>query len=443
MPSWRRWMPNIEPPDEHIGVQWLDAAFAPTRWELLNRGWSNLPAALLICMVVLAIVVPTPSISLSLPSIFSPAADPSLASDADDSGIAETPARLDAPSVSGTPATPVEHVLAEITDAQSEPPPDAVEPANPPNELGRVPIIMYHAFVTDPSYIDEWTLTLDQFRDQLDWYRENDFAMVGMQSMIDGRFDVPAGKKPIILSFDDASAGQFGLRESGNGGYEVRPDTAVGVLEEYRQQYPEFAGPAFFAVLTWNCFESDGDPSTCKERLNWLIDHGYEVGNHTWDHVDMTDVDPEFFTKSIGSMKNWIDERIPQGPGNLSTVLVLPFGAFPDPSLHPDQRSWLSDGFWYLGEPVNLDLVLGVNGGPAVSPYSHLFDRSDVYRIASEPGILGYWREAMTSGASPVFVSDGDPDVVTIPADMEEFVSQDTLDALGLELRLLDPVASD
>lgn len=267
--------------------------------------------------------------------------------------------------------------------------------------------------------------------------------MVGVQSMIDGRFDVPAGKKPIILTFDDASMGQFGLQKAPDGGWAVKPNTAVAVLEEYRAKYPEFAGPAFFGILSWNCFASDDDPSTCEERLNWLVDNGYEVGNHTWDHVDMTDVADEFFTNSIASMIDWINERIPEGPGNLSHVVVMPFGAFPDPDLHPDQRAWLAEGFWYQGEPVNLHLVFAVSGGPAISPFSQLYDPMETYRIASFPDILGSWQEAMTSGESQVFVSDGDPEVVTVPASMEQYVNVDALASRGLELRVYEEARGD
>jgi len=435
MPSSRR-----EDSDGHIPVHWLDKELPPTRWERWDRHWLNLPAALLVVLVVLAVVVPAPSIPT--PSISIPAPDISLASviggdDGDDEPTAAELAKAlqiatpPPPPVSAGPGPQKEMA----TRSASVIPELATLSQTKPNELGGVPIIMYHAFVHDPAYTDEWTLTFDQFRAQLDWFRENDFVMVGMQSMIDGRFDVPAGKRPIILTFDDASAGQFGLQEAPGGGYEVKPDTAVGVLEEYAKQYPEFAGPAFFAVLPWNCFESEDDPSTCEERLNWLIEHDYEIGNHTYDHVDMTDVSPEFFTESIGSMKNWINERIPQGPGNLSEVLVMPFGAFPDWDLHPDQRSWLAEGFWYLGEPVNLDLVLAVNGGPAISPYSVSFFPAETYRIASEPGVLAYWQEQIASGATPVFVSDGNPETVTVPASYQDEGDTEQLDHKGLQLR--------
>jgi len=406
---------------------------------------------LLVSLIVVVTLIPRPPISLSTPSVSLPATDYSLVSEADERGageaaVASPPATF--PAATGVGAsqapsgTPVAATPPPIRSAGT-PAALAIDPDTPPNELGRIPVIMYHAFTTNPKYLDEWTLTLDQFREQLDWYREHDFVMVGVQSMIDGRFDVPAGKKPIILTFDDASMGQFGLQKAPDGGWAVKPNTAVAVLEEYRAKYPEFAGPAFFGILSWNCFASDDDPSTCEERLNWLVDNGYEVGNHTWDHVDMTDVADEFFTNSIASMIDWINERIPEGPGNLSHVVVMPFGAFPDPDLHPDQRAWLAEGFWYQGEPVNLHLVFAVSGGPAISPFSQLYDPMETYRIASFPDILGSWQEAMTSGESQVFVSDGDPEVVTVPASMEQYVNVDALASRGLELRVYEEARGD
>ncbi len=437
MPSPRR-----DDPDGHIPVYWLNTTLEPTRWERLSRRWINLPAALITVLVVVAILVPMPAISIPRPSM------PSLPS------VSLPSVSIPAPAVAlhdgdGNPsddlrmdlATP-RPVLASLlrsdyaAEATGDSLPDlATFATHPPNELGHVPILMYHAFVTDPAYTDEWTITLDQFRDQLDWLREHDFVMVGMRSMVTGRFDVPAGKKPAILTFDDASAGQFGLREA-TGGYEVNPDTAVGVLEAYAKEHPDFAGPAFFAVLPFNCFASEGDPSSCEERLNWLVDHDYEIGNHTADHVSLADVAPDFFTKSIGSMELWINDRVPQGKGNLADVLVLPFGAYPDIDLHPDQRSWLYDGFWYLGDPVNLDLVVAVNGGPAISPYSTKFSMLDVYRFNTTPDLFAYYADQMVSGEISIFVSDGDPETVTVPADLEQSVNLEMLRSTGLGLEV-------
>ncbi len=428
----------MEQPDGDISVGRLDAPPVASRWDLLSSRWFNLPAALLIGLIALVTVVPPPAVNLPW-------------SDSGDDEAANLVALDPSPIAAGTStspehsATPVGQLAvapvapAEVADTVGGVTTNLATTATVrPNELGGVPIIMYHAFTTDPKYLDEWTLTLDQFREQLDWYRENDFVMVGVQSMIDGHFDVPAGKTPIILTFDDASMGQFGLEKASNGGWEVRPETAVGILEEYKKKYPEFVGPAFFAVLSWNCFASDDDPSTCEERLNWLVDHGYEVGNHTWDHVDMTDVSDEFFTNSIVSMIHWINERVPEGPGNLSHAVVMPFGAYPDRELHPEQRGWLKWGIWQNGEEYVLPVVMAVTGGPAIPLYSLDADPSYTYRIASYPPLLEPWQEAMLSGEAPIFISDGDPNTVTIPADQIDKLDEVWCAEKGLEVRLYD-----
>ena len=431
MPSSRR-----DEPDGHIPVYWLDTKLKPTRWEQWSRRWINLPAALLIALIALAVVVPAPSISVptpSIPSISIPA--PAMTNDDPDPEPTKEPEQVAMDFATPRPvlASLIDHDVA-VGSSGATLPELTMRATHPANELGNVPILMYHAFVQNPENTDEWTVTFDQFRGQLDWLREHDFVMVGMQSMVDGRFDVPAGKKPVILTFDDASAGQFGLRVAEGGGYEVKPDTAVGILEEYRVQYPEFAGPAFFAVLPFNCFASEDDPSTCEERLAWLVEHNYEIGNHTYGHDELTDVTPEYFTQSIGSMKLWINERVPQGKGNLSEVLVLPFGAYPDVNLHADQLSWLAGGFWYLGDPVNLDLVIAVTGGPAVSPYSVNFTTVEVFRYNTEPGVFSYWAERIERQEVSLFVSDGDPETVTVPAVLADAVNRDKLVDKGLEL---------
>jgi peptidoglycan/xylan/chitin deacetylase (PgdA/CDA1 family) len=438
MPSARRGSTELEQPDGNIPG--ANAPVMATQWKLLSSRWFNLPAALLIGLIALVTVVPPPSVDL--PAISMPWTDSNDDDPANLAALDPSPIAIGTPVRSATPAGqlaagPVDpQAVADTAGGITS---DLVTTATVrPNELGGVPIIMYHAFTTNPKYLDEWTLTLDQFREQLDWYREHDFVMVGVQSMIDGHFDVPAGKTPIILTFDDASMGQFGLQKADDGGWEVRPDTAVGILEEYKQKYPEFVGPAFFAVLSWNCFASDDDPSTCEERLNWLVEHDYEVGNHTWDHVDMTDVSDEFFTNSIIAMMDWINERVPEGPGNLSNVVVMPFGAYPDPDLHPEQRGWLKWGMWQNGEEYFLPVVMAVEGGPAIPPYRMDADPSYTYRIASYPDILEPWMDRIVSGEVSVFISDGDPGAVTIPADRIADLDEVWCAEKGLEVRTYD-----
>lgn len=301
------------------------------------------------------------------------------------------------------------------------------------NELGRIPILMYHAFTASESHVDEWTVTFDQFRAQLDWLRDHDFVMVGLNSMIERDFGLPAGKKPVILTFDDASSRQFGLQQADDGGYAVRPDTAVGVLEDYRQVYPEFVGPAFFAVLPFNCFASEHDPSTCEERLTWLVEHGYEVGNHTMGHQNLTDVSIDRFKAEVVGPIQWLAERV-EGPNNLSDVLVLPFGAYPASDTF---RALLFDGFWLEGAYVVPSLVIEVGGGPALAPY-HVDWQPNLSRYNTDPEGFWYWADQISAGEIEIFTSDGDPETVTIPAEWEDALNTDLVRQDGRRVVILE-----
>ena len=291
------------------------------------------------------------------------------------------------------------------------------------NELGRIPVLMYHAFVQDEAYTDEWTLTFDQFREQLDWLVANDFTMVGIGSLITRDFDVPAGRKPVVLTFDDASGGQFRMQAAADGGAELNPNTAVGILEEYKEKYPEFGGPAMFAVVPANCFDfPDDDPSSCQERLDWLIDHDYEIGNHTMTHPDLTHVSIDVFKNEIFGTAQWFDERL-SGPNNLSDVLVLPFGAYP---AQDNFRALLFDGFWLHEEYFVPSLVVEVGGGPTRSPF-HIEWKTNIWRYNTEPSVFWSWADAIESGGVDLFVSDGDAGVVTVPEGWETALDENLI----------------
>ncbi len=292
------------------------------------------------------------------------------------------------------------------------------------NELGRIPILMYHAFVHDEANTDDWTLTFDQFREQLDWLVANDYVMVGMSSIISRDFDVPAGKKPVVLTFDDSSGGQFRLRESADGELEVNPDTAVAIIEEYKQAYPGFAGPAFLAVLPHHCFSfpDDNDPSTCEERLQWLIDNGYEIGNHTMSHMNLTDAPLDDFIYEVHGPTQWFGERI-TGPNNLADVLVLPYGAYP---ARDEYRAMLFNGMQVGDEFWMPVLILEVGASPARSPF-HIEWTPNLSRYNTSPEIFWQWAESMDSGDTVVFVSDGDIGTVAIPEGWEEMLNEELI----------------
>ena len=304
--------------------------------------------------------------------------------------------------LSGTPAgggaaafVPVSLSPAEIAQYQ-------------PNEMGRIPILMYHAFTTDASKLDDWTRTPQSLREDLEWLYARDFYVVTMASMINNEIGAPPGKHPVVLTFDDSSSGQFKLIPDGKGGMAPDPDTAVGVLEAFFAEHPDFGHTAFFAVLPYKCFSFDGEQSTCEERLTWLDEHGYEIGNHTWGHENLADVSDETLMKQVGKTKIWIDERV-TGDGNLGNVLVLPFGNWPG---YDWQIQMLHDGFVYDGQQIG---IVGVKGGPSPSPSSGAWTRWNISRFNIDHETWSYWQEQIESGTITLFTSDGNPGTVTIP----------------------------
>jgi hypothetical protein len=305
-----------------------------------------------------------------------------------------------------------------------------------PDELGLVPIPMYHAFVPDHATkegqgsgdsLDEWTRTLSEFRADLQWYYDRDFYVIPMRDYVENNIRVPPGKHPIVLTFDDASTRQAMWTKNDQGKIVADPESALGVMEDFFTRHPDFGRGGYFAVLLFNCFNNPDGPeemADCATKLTWLVDHGYEIGNHTDGHQDLTDIPDDEFLYQIGHPILWFEENIPAS-GNLSNVLTLPFGAYPDRDLHQQQWDYLVDGFDYHGERIDLEGILQVNGGPAPSPSSTSFDRYGIARYNTDPEVLAYWQQRIDDGEIVLYTSDGNPDTVTVPKPIPDALAGD------------------
>ena len=241
-----------------------------------------------------------------------------------------------------------------------------------PNEVGQILILEYHVFTTDPNQAGHWVRTIDQFRSDLEWLYEHDFAVVPLRDVFLIRIAAPRGKHPVVLTFDDGTAGQFRFLPQPDGSLRVDPNSAVGVMEAMFASHPDFGRGGHFAVLPFNCFHVPDEPDQepyCQEKLRWLDAHGYGVGNHTAGHTDLHDVDDATFKSTIGDAIAWAEASVPHASAD---ILTLPFGNYPDAKKHPEQMRWLRDGFTYKGRPVRLLGALMVGGGPAPSPVSVL-----------------------------------------------------------------------
>jgi peptidoglycan/xylan/chitin deacetylase (PgdA/CDA1 family) len=294
---------------------------------------------------------------------------------------------------------PICLVLAAFTLLPA-PPSFAQRPAN---ELGRVMILEYHK-IDHPE--ERWTRTPEHFRRDLETLYAAGYRLIGLNDLLDGRIAVPAGRTPIVLTFDDSSPGQFRYLEQ-NGAPVIDPDCAVGILEAFAERHPDFGHVATFFVLP----AADppnrlfNQPAYVAKKLRYLAAHGYEIGNHTLWHANLGKY-PELVVRTqIAQAQEWIHRHVPDY--HIRT-LALPHGVY------PHDVAWALQGS-AKGTTYQHDGILQVAGGAAPSPFAARFDPLRLPRIQALERDLGSWLAYFDRHPGERFVSDGDPAVVTIP----------------------------
>ncbi|MEV4238277.1 polysaccharide deacetylase family protein [Nocardia sp. NPDC049737] len=291
----------------------------------------------------------------------------------------------------GAAADPVPAAIEKVPVATWTPDPIAVRA----NELGLVPILMYHQVT--PSPVGEYDQTPEKFRAELErLYREN-YRPVTAGDYICGHIDIPAGTHPVVLTFDDSTITQLRFTEDA----EVVPDTAIGILEEFGARNPDFRPTATFYVNN-EPFAGDG------HALPWLAAHGYEIGAHTASHANLGRLD------SIGVQRELVENLraiVTAAPGNRVRTMALPLGIFPADRVLATAGSW--DGTNYAFEAVLL-----VGAEPAPSPFGQL-DPAGVPRIRSGKSEVdfasAYWLDRLDQHPDQRYTSDGNPNKISAP----------------------------
>ncbi|MBI2160272.1 MAG: polysaccharide deacetylase family protein [Candidatus Rokubacteria bacterium] len=283
----------------------------------------------------------------------------------------------------------------------------------PPNELGRIMILEYHK-IDYPE--DRWTRTPENFRRDLDTLYARGYRLVSLGDLLDGRLAVPAGTTPVVLTFDDSSPGQFRYLEQ-NGTLEIDPKSAVGILEAFLRERPDFGRGATFFVLP----AADppnrlfNQPAHAGKKLQYLVSRGYEIGNHTLWHANLGKYDEATVRAQIAGAQQWIQRHVPD---YRPRTLALPHGVY------PKDVSWALRGS-AKGVTYSHDAILMVAGGAAPSPFSRAFDPVRLPRIQAVEAELSSWLRYFERHPHERFASDGDPDVITVAAGSRDKVRSD------------------
>lgn len=305
----------------------------------------------------------------------------------------------------GQPADPdAVAVEPSPTDDDDVPGPDPA--AVGANELGQIPVIMHHRIVEGGG--GEYDRSPEELRAELDRLYEAGYRPVRTVDLVRGTIDVPAGTTPVVLTFDDSSSSQFALTDDGA----VDPDTAIGILVEFAETHDDFDAVASLYVNAGPFGVADGGA-----LLTWLHEHGFELGNHTLRHANLSAIGASDVQRELALGARVVTDHVPEAE---VVTLSLPLGVWPDP------RSLAYSGE-HEGDSYAHEGVLLVGAGPAPSPFSSAFDPLAIPRMRSsswdggEPNFgSDYWLDWFEDNPERRYVSDGEPDRVSFPADLTE-----------------------
>jgi peptidoglycan/xylan/chitin deacetylase (PgdA/CDA1 family) len=270
------------------------------------------------------------------------------------------------------------------------------------NELGEVPVLMYHQIRADGG--GDYDLTPDEFRAELERLWREGYRPVKAVDLVTGNLDVPAGKSPVVLTFDDSTKEQLAINAAGD----VKPDTAIGIMLDFARTHPGFE----LAGTFYPNREPFAGVAEGPHLLRWLAERGFELGNHTKDHIPLNQMSGEEARRQLVLGRELIRDAV---PGVRVRTLALPLGGWPTP------RSIAWRGTW-RGRSYAHDGVFLVGAEPAKSPFTRAFDRHAIPRIrttprgAAEPEYgSSWWLDHLRRDPDRRYVSDGDPNTIAFP----------------------------
>jgi peptidoglycan/xylan/chitin deacetylase (PgdA/CDA1 family) len=323
-------------------------------------------------------------------------------------------------------------------------PPQAAVPAVPtritdadlkkykPNEAGAILAIMYHRIdAKEPaSYLNR---PPEHFRRDLERLHTLGYYPVNAFDVISNQMDVPAGKTPVVLTFDDALPSQFTTLPKPGGGQRIDPNCAVGIMETFAKKHHDWPMRATFFVLPKKGRNRDpfGQPEGVAQKFAYLIEKGYEIGSHTATHTTMRGMNATQVQDELGIAFAEIKRIEPRAQ---MQTLALPFGKVPrDKAAHTALLEGTGASTAYRHKAVFL-----AAWRPISSPLSFIdktasssicpFNPARLERVTPgkpgpiETGTLEYWLEFFKMHPELRYVSDGSKKIAVIPEQWKELI---------------------
>jgi len=274
---------------------------------------------------------------------------------------------------------------------------------------------MYHNLGEEES---NYRSTPDILRQNLKDLYDRGYVSVRLEDFVNNTMDIPAGKTPVVLTFDDGHNSNFNVIEESEG-LKIDPDSAVGIIDTFYEKHPDFNRAATFFLNSNISFSQVKHKSF---KLNYLIENGYDLGSHSYGHQDLTELDAEGIQKTLGRNVQSIESIL---TGYNVNTLSLPFGKKPkDPSL----EKYVYEGV-YEEKLYKFIAVLNVGWNPTYAPIHENFNYKSINRVQSGSGEfqLSYWIDYFDKNPDRKYISDGMAHQITVPKALEETINHSTI----------------
>lgn len=259
----------------------------------------------------------------------------------------------------------------------------------------QIPILNFHRFT--PRLIDEETGTLMQlnkFKAIIQGLYDAGYSLISVRDYLDGRIVVPEGRKPLILSIDDAYfANQLALNEDGT----PSNKSGVGWLYGFAQENPDFGfHVAMFANFgdkyygnVWRhdwWYLGEGWEDDLAKTIVWGMEHNVMPYNHLWRHPDLEQLaEKDILFQALKNDEALRDHLQGAGRGDLiaqlDNFIALPYGKW------PRYESGVNTLLSYVdpeGKALEAVFEAGYEYKPimALSPFDEEFDAFHIPRMA-------------------------------------------------------------
>ncbi len=209
------------------------------------------------------------------------------------------------------------------------------------------------------THYDRDCLTVFEFKNILSELQKNNYILVKPSSIFDDKNSygikktlyLPAGKKPLILSFDDVNYDQ---KKSGKGmvdkialdknnnlvtytnGKEAPSynNEFVTILEDFIKVYPDFSFngakgliclTGYDGILGYRTNKESKNKTSEIEKAKIVVSHlkklGWEFASHSYGHYHMKKISAEKFKNDVSNWKNEVENIIGK-----TSIYVYPYG---------------------------------------------------------------------------------------------------------------------